>query len=197
MQIFEELKARGLLAQLTDEEEIRDLINNGKATFYIGFDPTADSLHVGHFMALCLMKRLQMAGNKPIALIGGGTARVKFTNAMYAGKNDVEVEVKRVSSTHYQVIASGETVLFIEFGTGINNPELVEPSGLTYQHGTYGKGHGADPNGWVYVGEQGNAGQPIREGVYRTYGNPPAKAMYYAAKDMKAEIYTIAKEVFG
>lgn len=73
MQIYEELKARGLLAQVTDEEEIRELINNGKATFYIGFDPTADSLHVGHFMALCLMKRLQMAGNKPIALIGGGT----------------------------------------------------------------------------------------------------------------------------
>ena len=76
MQIFEELKARGLLAQLTDEDEIRELVNNGKATFYIGFDPTADSLHVGHFMALCLMKRLQMAGNKPIALIGGGTGYI-------------------------------------------------------------------------------------------------------------------------
>ena len=76
MTIFDELKARGLLAQLTDEEEIKELINNGKATFYIGFDPTADSLHVGHFMALCLMKRLQMAGNKPIALIGGGTGMV-------------------------------------------------------------------------------------------------------------------------
>ena len=76
MTIYDELKARGLLAQLTDEEEIKELINNGKATFYIGFDPTADSLHVGHFMALCLMKRLQMAGNKPIALIGGGTAMI-------------------------------------------------------------------------------------------------------------------------
>ena len=76
MQIYEELQARGLIAQVTDEEEIRELINNGKATFYIGFDPTADSLHVGHFMALCLMKRLQMAGNKPIALIGGGTGYV-------------------------------------------------------------------------------------------------------------------------
>lgn len=76
MQIFEELQARGLLAQLTDEAEIRELINNGKATFYIGFDPTADSLHVGHFMALCLMKRLQMAGNRPIALVGGGTAMI-------------------------------------------------------------------------------------------------------------------------
>mgnify|MGYP002508100755 CR=1 FL=1 len=69
-------KARGLLAQLTDEEEIKELINNGKATFYIGFDPTADSLHVGHFMALCLMKRLQMAGNRPIALIGGGLVSI-------------------------------------------------------------------------------------------------------------------------
>ena len=76
MQIYDELVARGLIAQVTDEEEIKDLINNGKATFYIGFEPTADSLHVGHFMALCLMKRLQMAGNKPIALIGGGTAMV-------------------------------------------------------------------------------------------------------------------------
>ena len=74
MQIYEELKARGLIAQVTDEEEIRELVNNGKATFYIGFDPTADSLHVGHFMALCLMKRLQMAGNRPIALIGGAPA---------------------------------------------------------------------------------------------------------------------------
>ena len=72
MGIYEELQARGLIAQVTDEERIRDLVNNGKATFYIGFDPTADSLHVGHFMALCLMKRLQEAGNKPIALIGGG-----------------------------------------------------------------------------------------------------------------------------
>ncbi|NCE64280.1 tyrosine--tRNA ligase [Pseudoflavonifractor sp. 524-17] len=76
MTIYDELKARGLIAQVTDEEEIKELINNGKATFYIGFDPTADSLHVGHFMALCLMKRLQMAGNRPIALIGGGTSMV-------------------------------------------------------------------------------------------------------------------------
>ncbi|MGN0677202.1 MAG: tyrosine--tRNA ligase, partial [Ruminococcus sp.] len=76
MTTFEELKRRGLLAQLTDEKEIEELINTGKATFYIGFDPTADSLHVGHFMALCLMKRLQMAGNKPIVLIGGGTAMI-------------------------------------------------------------------------------------------------------------------------
>ena len=76
MTIYDELVARGLIAQVTDEKEIKELINNGKATFYIGFDPTADSLHVGHFMALCLMKRLQMAGNKPIVLIGGGTAQI-------------------------------------------------------------------------------------------------------------------------
>ena len=70
MTVWEELKARGLIAQVTDEDEIKEMVNNGKATFYIGFDPTADSLHVGHFMALCLMKRLQMAGNRPIALLG-------------------------------------------------------------------------------------------------------------------------------
>ena len=76
MQIYDELKARGLIAQVTDEERTSKLVNEGKATFYIGFDPTADSLHVGHFMALCLMKRLQMAGNRPIALIGGGTGYI-------------------------------------------------------------------------------------------------------------------------
>ena len=76
MKVYDELVARGLIAKVTKEEEIREMIDNGKATFYIGFDPTADSLHVGHFMALCLMKRLQMAGNKPIALIGGGTAMI-------------------------------------------------------------------------------------------------------------------------
>ena len=76
MTVWEELKARGLIAQVTDEDEIKEMVNNGKATFYIGFDPTADSLHVGHFMALCLMKRLQRAGNRPIALLGGGTGMI-------------------------------------------------------------------------------------------------------------------------
>jgi len=76
MKIYEELQARGLIAQVTDEPEIKELVNNGKAIFYIGFDPTADSLHVGHFMALCLMKRLQLAGNKPIVLVGGGTGMI-------------------------------------------------------------------------------------------------------------------------
>ena len=81
MTVWEELKARGLIAQVTDEDEIKEMVNNGKATFYIGFDPTADSLHVGHFMALCLMKRLQMAGNRPIALLGGGTGMIGLSSA--------------------------------------------------------------------------------------------------------------------
>ena len=142
-----------------------------------------------------------------IAVIGGGTARVKFTNALYAGRNDVEVEVKRIADNHYQVIASGETVLFIEFGTGINNPELVEPSGLTYAHGTYGKGKGAWQGGWAYYGVQGNAGQPLSthavekdadmgEGLFHTKGNPPARAMYDASMDMSAEIERIFREEF-
>jgi len=92
MGVYEDLQARGLIAQVTDEARVRDLVNTGKAVFYIGFDPTADSLHVGHFMALCLMKRLQMAGNKPIALIGGGTAKgvvIKATTK-YIEKNRKE-----------------------------------------------------------------------------------------------------------
>ena len=88
MTLYDELVARGLIAQVTDEEEIKELINNGKATFYIGFDPTADSLHVGHFMALCLMKRLQQAGNKPIALIGGGTAMIGDPSGRHAPDDD-------------------------------------------------------------------------------------------------------------
>ena len=94
MQIYDELVARGLIAQVTDEKEIRDLVNNGKATFYIGFDPTADSLHVGHFMALCLMKRLQQAGNKPIALIGGGTAMIGDPHASDDDKRDNPAQLR-------------------------------------------------------------------------------------------------------
>ena len=95
MTVFDELKARGLIAQLTDEEEIKELINAGKATFYIGFDPTADSLHVGHFMALCLMKRLQMAGNRPIALIGGGTGMVGDPSGRSDMRSMITVETHR------------------------------------------------------------------------------------------------------
>ena len=101
MKIYEELQARGLLAQLTDEEEIRDLINEGKATFYIGFDPTADSLHVGHFMALCLMKRLQMAGNKPIALIGGGTAMIGDPSGKSKTRNQLSKQQVRENAQTY------------------------------------------------------------------------------------------------
>ena len=111
MTIFDELKARGLLAQLTDEEEIKDLINNGKATFYIGFDPTADSLHVGHFMALCLMKRLQMAGNKPIALIGGGTAMIGDPS----GRSDMRQMMTREQIQHNCDCFKEQMSRFIDF----------------------------------------------------------------------------------
>ena len=96
MQIYEELVARGLIAQVTNEEEIRNMIIEGKATFYIGFDPTADSLHVGHFMALCLMKRLQMAGNKPVVLIGGGTAMIGDPS----GRTDMRQMMTRETIQH-------------------------------------------------------------------------------------------------
>ena len=115
MGIFEELQARGLLAQLTDEEGIRDLINNGKATFYIGFDPTADSLHVGHFMALCLMKRLQMAGNKPIALLGGGTGLIGDPT----GKTDMRKMLTKEDIDHNIECFKKQMSRFIDFSDGI------------------------------------------------------------------------------
>ena len=125
MQIFEELKARGLLAQLTDEEEIRELVNNGKATFYIGFDPTADSLHVGHFMALCLMKRLQMAGNKPIALIGGGTGMIGDPS----GRTDMRSMMTTEMIDHNCECFKKQMSRFIEFGEDkammVNNAEWL------------------------------------------------------------------------
>ncbi len=131
-----------------------------------------------------------------LSTLGAYRARVEFTGAMYAGTNDVEVSVE-AEGAGYKVVAAGQAVLFIEFGTGVLNPEHPQSSEFGFAHGTYGEGKGANEKGWVYVGEQGNAGRPLRDGVYRTYGNPPAKAMYYAAKDMKSEIYAIAKEVFG
>ncbi len=112
MQIYEELVARGLIAQVTNEDEIREMINNGKATFYIGFDPTADSLHVGHFMALCLMKRLQMAGNKPIALIGGGTAMIGDPS----GRTDMRSMMTRETIEHNCACFKKQMERFIEFG---------------------------------------------------------------------------------
>ncbi len=125
MTIFDELKERGLLAQLTDEEEIKELINNGKAVFYIGFDPTADSLHVGHFMALCLMKRLQMAGNKPIALIGGGTAMIGDPS----GRTDMRSMMTTETIDHNVECFKKQMSRFIDFGEGkamlVNNAEWL------------------------------------------------------------------------
>ena len=125
MKIYEELQARGLLAQLTDAEEIRDLINNGKATFYIGFDPTADSLHVGHFMALCLMKRLQEAGNKPIALIGGGTAMIGDPS----GRTDMRSMMTKETIEHNCECFKKQMSRFIDFSEGkalmVNNADWL------------------------------------------------------------------------
>ena len=125
MQIYEELKARGLIAQVTDEEEIRELVNNGKATFYIGFDPTADSLHVGHFMALCLMKRLQMAGNRPIALIGGGTGYIGDPS----GRTDMRSMMTPETIQHNCDCFKKQISRFIDFSDGkammVNNAEWL------------------------------------------------------------------------
>ena len=125
MQIYEELKARKLIAQVTDEEEIRELVNNGKAVFYIGFDPTADSLHVGHFMALCLMKRLQMAGNRPIALIGGGTGYIGDPS----GRTDMRSMMTPETIQHNCDCFKKQMERFIEFGDGkammLNNADWL------------------------------------------------------------------------
>lgn len=125
MTIYDELVARGLIAQVTDEEEIKELINNGKATFYIGFDPTADSLHVGHFMALCLMKRLQMAGNKPIALIGGGTGMIGDPS----GRTDMRQMMTPETIQHNCDCFKEQMSKFIDFSEGkalmVNNADWL------------------------------------------------------------------------
>ncbi|MBQ1308325.1 MAG: tyrosine--tRNA ligase [Ruminococcus sp.] len=125
MGVYEELVARGLIAQVTDEEEIRELVNSGKAVFYIGFDPTADSLHVGHFMALCLMKRLQMAGNKPIALIGGGTAMIGDPS----GRTDMRQMLTKETIQHNVNCFMEQMSKFIDFSDGkallVNNAEWL------------------------------------------------------------------------
>ena len=130
MQIYEELVARGLIAQVTNEPEIREMVNNGKAVFYIGFDPTADSLHVGHFMALCLMKRLQMAGNKPIALIGGGTAYIGDPS----GRTDMRSMMTKETIEHNCECFKKQMSRFIDFGEGkammVNNADWL--LGLNY-----------------------------------------------------------------
>ena len=125
MGVFEELQERGLIAQMTDENEIRELVNSGKAVFYIGFDPTADSLHVGHFMALCLMKRLQMAGNKPIALIGGGTAMIGDPS----GKTDMRKMMTQETIQHNCDCFKKQMSRFIDFSEGkammVNNADWL------------------------------------------------------------------------
>ncbi len=125
MKIYDELVARGLIAQVTDEDEIKELINEGKATFYIGFDPTADSLHVGHFMALCLMKRLQMAGNKPIVLIGGGTGHIGDPS----GRTDMRSMMTSERNRHNCECFKTQMERFIEFGEGkaimVNNEDWL------------------------------------------------------------------------
>ena len=125
MTVWDELKARGLIAQVTDEEEIKEMVNNGKATFYIGFDPTADSLHVGHFMALCLMKRLQMAGNKPIALIGGGTAMIGDPS----GRTDMRQMMTPETIQHNCDCFKKQMSRFIDFSEGkalmVNNADWL------------------------------------------------------------------------
>ena len=130
MTIYDELKARGLIAQLTDEEEIKELINTGKATFYIGFDPTADSLHVGHFMALCLMKRLQMAGNRPVVLIGGGTGYIGDPS----GRTDMRSMMTPETIQHNCDCFRKQMERFIEFGEDkaimVNNADWL--LGLNY-----------------------------------------------------------------
>ena len=125
MKIYEELEARGLIAQVTDEERIRELVNTGKAVFYIGFDPTADSLHVGHFMALCLMKRLQMAGNKPIALLGGGTGMIGDPS----GKTDMRKMLTKEQIAHNIERFKVQMSRFIDFSDGkalmVNNADWL------------------------------------------------------------------------
>lgn len=125
MGVYEELVARGLIAQVTDQEEIRELVNSGKATFYIGFDPTADSLHVGHFMALCLMKRLQMAGNKPIALVGGGTGMIGDPS----GRTDMRQMMTKETIQHNVDCFKKQMSRFIDFSDGkallVNNADWL------------------------------------------------------------------------
>ena len=127
MQVYDELVARGLIAQVTNEDEIREMVNNGKAVFYIGFDPTADSLHVGHFMALCLMKRLQMAGNKPIALIGGGTAMIGDPS----GRTDMRQMMTKETIQHNCDCFKKQMSKFIDFSDGkaimVNNADWLLP----------------------------------------------------------------------
>jgi tyrosyl-tRNA synthetase len=152
MQLYEELQARGLIAQVTDEAEVRDLINSGKAKFYIGFDPTADSLHVGHFMALCLMKRLQQGGNQPIALIGGGTAYIGDPS----GRTDLRSMMTTDTIQHNSDCFRKQMERFIEFGEGkammVNNADWLVPQ----------LRRAAARSGSMFLGQQHAAGRVLQ-----------------------------------
>ena len=166
MTCYEELKARGLIAQVTNEEEISKMVNEGKAVFYIGFDPTADSLHVGHFMALCLMKRLQMAGNRPIALIGGGTGYIGDPS----GRTDMRNMMTPETIQHNCDCFKKQMERFIEFGEGkaqmVNNAdwllklnyiELLREVGACFSREQHASGQvlrAADGEGTVLPGVQ-------------------------------------------
>lgn len=147
-------------------------------------------------------KRLFM---ERLAQIGFNTAYIGFSNAEYDGTNDVVVTAPEwVNADTIAVKANGSSILFIEFGSGIRFPEHPLSDEFGYQHGTYGKGQGANPKGWVYKGDPGTGGMPItdrqgkvKDGVYRTFGNPPARAMYEAGKQMRENMLKIAAEVFG
>ena len=178
MTLFEELQARGLLAQLTDEEEIKELINNGKATFYIGFDPTADSLHVGHFMALCLMKRLQMAGNKPIALIGGGTAMIGDPS----GRTDMRTMMTREQIQHNCDCFKAQMSKFIDFSDGkallVNNGDWYTFMNIEFHF----NGNGGEADQFMFFA---NNRQKVK-------GN----AFSYSKVTETADGYTSAIEIF-
>jgi len=160
-----------------------------------------------------LVKRLENYANdleskkktflEKLGEIGVTAAKFRFADAEYAGFNDVAVEPTWIDDNTLAVMAVGSSVLFIEFGTGIRYEEHPMADEFGYHHGTYGQGKGANPKGWVYKGVQGNAGIPVtdrsgrvKDGVYRTFGNPPARAMYEASKDMRNKLLDIAKEVF-
>ena len=139
-----------------------------------------------------------------LADIGVNTALIRFADAEYDGTNDVVVEqASWINENTIAVNATGSSILFIEFGAGFSFPEHPQADEFGYYHGMYGKGQGMNPKGWIYKGEQGTHGMPVRgkggtlkDGVYRTFGNPPARAMYEASKEMRENIIKIAREVF-
>lgn len=137
-----------------------------------------------------------------LAEVGRRKAEEVFATAEYDGAKDITVTTEK-TETGWRIAANGESVAFVEFGTGITQPDYPADAKVTHEHGTFGQGKGANPNGWVYYGEPGSSGRPIydrngnqKEGVYRTMGNPPAMAMYLAVREMRDAVGTLAKEVF-